>query len=273
VSIAGVRRTSGITSEEISDNDVQQIILEAESEVERLLNTKIIPQTVIEKHDGDMLGTDCETLFLDHAPILQLKECKIDGTSVSAQYIHVYPNSGKLILDDDAQETTWDDDDPKTNVIKYVYGELEPTTTQTETSAAVTSPTEDYSLQVDSTTGFADNDWIRIEGMDGYTETTQIDSISNGSMQVDIVLPHETDSIVTVMTTPRLLYRLVEVIASLMMVAREVGQSYDDIVGYSLEGLQVQLGEPYTQWRETAVQLRKEYDDIIKHYRIKPVVR
>ena len=37
---------------------------------------------------------------------------------------------------------------------------------------------------------------------------------------------------------------------ALMLFGREVGQSFDDITGYSLSELQVQKGEPFTQWRE-----------------------
>lgn len=273
VSIDDVRRTCGLTSTEIDDADVQQVIEEAEAEVSRLLNTSLTPKTVIEVHDGDELGEDSEILLLDHTPVLQIAECKIAGTTVSPKYIHIYKDSGKIVLDDSAEETKFDDDDPKTNVIKYTYGLLEETATQTTTSAAVSSPTTNYSLGVASVTGLADNDWIQVVGMDGSCEITQIENTpANGSFQCDLVLLHENGSIVTKMDAPPLLDRFVQVVASLMLVAREVGQSYDDIVGYSYSGLQVQLGEPYTQWRETALQLRKEYDELRAHYRQKPVV-
>ena len=57
------------------------------------------------------------------------------------------------------------------------------------------------------------------------------------------------------------------------MVARIVGQSYTDTVGYDLGELHVQKGEPYTQWRETAIQLIKERDEMYKMISIRPRVQ
>ena len=50
---------------------------------------------------------------------------------------------------------------------------------------------------------------------------------------------------------------------AISMVARIVGESYTDTVGYGLGELNIQKGEPYTQWRETAVQLIKERDRLM----------
>jgi len=56
------------------------------------------------------------------------------------------------------------------------------------------------------------------------------------------------------------------------MVARIVGQSYTDIVGYNLDELRIQKGEPYTQWRETAAQLIKERDMLLAKIPIRPYI-
>ena len=56
------------------------------------------------------------------------------------------------------------------------------------------------------------------------------------------------------------------------MVARIVGQSYTDIVGYNIGEMRVQKGEPYTQWRETAVQLIKERNDLLGRIKARPCV-
>jgi len=55
-------------------------------------------------------------------------------------------------------------------------------------------------------------------------------------------------------------------------VARVVGQSFDEITGYSLSELSVQKGEPYTQFRETTTQLQKEYNKLLTHFRIRPAI-
>lgn len=274
VGTADVRRCCGIGSDEISDSDIVLLIEEAERETEKFLNASINPKTSIESHDGTELGAAGKILYLNHLPILQVKEIKVDGTTVSPEYVNVFSGSGKMVLSDDAEETEWDDTETKNNVIKYSHGLIEETLTTTETTEGITSPTENYSVKASDITGLNQNDYVRIEGMDGNSEITQVDnSPSNGSFQADIYLTHETSSIITLMTTPKIVDRLIALTASLMLVSREVGQSYDDITGYSVDGLQVQLGEPYTQWRETAVQLRKEFDDIKKHYRKQVTVR
>ena len=84
--------------------------------------------------------------------------------------------------------------------------------------------------------------------------------------------PHENASRVVLMQTPQIVDRLVQVIASLMMVARIVGESYDEIVGYTLGDMIIQKGEPYTQWRETATQLEKEKNSILLHLRQRPAM-
>ena len=59
---------------------------------------------------------------------------------------------------------------------------------------------------------------------------------------------------------------------AIAMVARIVGESYTDIVGYTLGEMSVQKGEPYTQWRETATQLIKERDKILADIKPRPCV-
>ena len=62
------------------------------------------------------------------------------------------------------------------------------------------------------------------------------------------------------------------IFAALAMVGRIVGESYTDIVGYNIEDFRVQKGEPYTQWRETAIQLIKERDLIMSKITIRPYI-
>ncbi|KKL54085.1 hypothetical protein LCGC14_2268970, partial [marine sediment metagenome] len=66
--------------------------------------------------------------------------------------------------------------------------------------------------------------------------------------------------------------KLMNLIASLALVARIVGESYKDIVGYTLSEMSVQKGEPYTQWRETAIQFIRERDDLMSRIKIRPFV-
>ena len=265
VSVADVRRTCGIENDVISDADVTTLITEATKAVEKYLNSAVTPTDVIEHLDTD-LGTGSTIIFTTYSPILSVKQVKVDTTTVSPKYVKVY-RGGKLVLTSDAEETEWNDSDPQANHIKYSYGLLKDSTTETTTTAEITSPTTDYSISVSSTAGLSVDDYIRIYGMDGYSEVTKITLIGSGTITADVYLPHENGSIVNLQEIPTAIDRLIEIITSIMMIARMVGQSYTDIVGYGLEGFNVQKGEPYTQWREAYLELDKERQLLLKSVR------
>jgi hypothetical protein len=272
VTVAAIRRTCGISSSEISDADVTVLITEAEAAVERYLNTAIGAKTKIDMQDAT-LGNAPEYLVLSKNPILTITAITVDGTSVSPKYTKTY-SGGLLQLTDNAEETTWDDSDPQNNIIKYKYGLLEESSTESTLSAAIADGSEStsYTLSITSTSGFSDDDYVKIEGTDGYREVTQLTTVGTGTAEGDIYYPHTNGSRVVKMQVPYLLKRLIEIITSEMMVARIVGESYDEIVGYGLGDMNVQKGEPYTQWRETYKQLDAERKIILKSLRPRPCV-
>ena len=51
---------------------------------------------------------------------------------------------------------------------------------------------------------------------------------------------------------------------------RAEGQSFADITGYTIEGFQVQKGEPFTQFREAIIQLTKQKDELLSRVRSTP---
>ena len=268
--IEDIRRTCGIESSEIEDDDVSRLITEGVEITENYLNTAIQPRLIIESLDGQ-LGSENNIIFTKKMPILRLEQVKVDTTTVSPQYVKIY-SGGKLVLTDDAEETEWDTSELQSNIIKYYYGLLEESRTDTTTSEAITTPTANDILKVTSTNGMKVGQWVRIQGMDGYNEVTQIEAVStvNSTITVDLYYPHENDSIVTIMQYPYRIRRFVEIIVSLMMVARIVGASYKDVVGYGIEEFNVQKGEPYTQWRETYNQLNNERLELKKSIRPMP---
>ena len=268
--VEDIRRTCGIQSTEIEDDDVSRLIQEATAQVESFIGCYIYPKTKIESTEAN-LGIDSEILILSKYPVLSILSCSIDGTSVTPKYIKIYPG-GKLVLTNDAEETTWDDDEPQNNIIKYRCGFLEDDNIETTTTADVTAGSS-TSMSVSNSSELRANDWIRIFGTDGYSETVKISSVTDGTtIVVDLAYPHESGSTIARQIVPFRIKRLVEITTSLMMVARIVGESYKDIVGYGLEGFNVQKGEPYTQWRETQRQLNEERKMLTKHLRPNPVV-
>lgn len=267
-SIEDIRRTTGIGSDIIEDDDVSRLITEGIHTVERYLNTAIVPKTRIEAKDHEN-GLESNLITVDKYPIIKVKAIKIDGTSVSPEYVKIY-RAGAIQLTNEAEVTEFDEGQ-QANVIKYVYGTLEESETSTTTTSATTagSSTE---IPVNSVNGFKANQWIKIVGMDGYEEITQIDSVGESSITAETTQPHEADSDVIIMRIPYEIKRLIEIVTGLMLVARIVGESYTDIVGYGLGEFNVQKGEPYTQWRETYNQLNSERTNLLKTIRPNPVV-
>jgi len=268
ITIASVRRTSGIGSSEISDADVKAIIDECEPQVARYYNTSFTPKEIIEERDGN----ETLRLVLRRNPVLTVRDLYIDGTQEDAANLNVYKSSGKIELNDNATVSTFKSGSKKI-VIKYHYGRLVESSTSTATTAASTASTS-VSLAVSSITDFVDEDWCEIYGMDGYRELFQISGTPSGTTIVadQLVKTHLSGSVVVKLEISDIFTKLMNIFCALGMVARIVGQSYTDIVGYNLGEMRVQKGEPYTQWRETAVQLIKERDKIMATLRPSPIV-
>lgn len=268
ITLDSVRRTAGIASSEISDTDVKAIIDEVEPQIYRHFNTFFVPTEKIEILDGD--GTN--RLKLNQNPILSVRELKIDGTAEDVANLEIYKESGYIWLGSSATSPTFKSGRNEV-VVKYIYGTVEHSSTTTTSSADEVIGT-DVSIVVGSITGFADDDWVEIVGMDGHREVAQINADPSGSTIVvdQLVQTHESGSSVIKLQINENYNKLMNITCALAMVARIVGQSYTDIVGYEISGMRVQKGEPYTQWRETAVQLIKERDRLLSMLSIRPCI-
>lgn len=267
ITVATVRRTVGIGSSEISDVDVEATIAEIESLIPRYFNTQFTPTEKIEVRDGN--GTN--RLILMKNPLLAVRELKIDGATEDPANLHIYKPSGKIVLSTSASTASFIKKQ-RAIVIKYIYGMVEESSTSTTTDADSVAGTS-VALSVVSESGFTADDWVEIYGMDGYKEVAQVSSTAAGTITVDqLVQTHESGSTVVLLQISANFTRLMNLVASISMVARIVGESYTDTVGYSLGALSVQKGEPYTQWRETAVQFIRERDELMRKIKPRPYV-
>jgi len=267
VSISSVRRTAGIASTEISDDDVTAIIAEIEPQIERHFNSVFTPKTIIENR----VGNSTKRLILRRNPVLAVRDLYIYGTQEDTANLTVYKESGKIELNKNATIKTFQKGQT-INVIKYVYGWLEESSTSTATDTASTAGSS-VALSVDSESDFSEDDWVEIYGMDGHREAAQITGTGTGEITVDkLVQTHESGSVVVKLQISPIMSKLMNVCCALAMVARIVGQSYTDIVGYNLGELHVQKGEPYTQWAETARQLIKERDTLMSTIKPRPAI-
>ena len=271
VTIASVRRTAGIGSTEINDDDVSAIISECEPQIERSFNTKFTPTEQLDIREGN--GTT--RLMLGKTPLLVVRELKINGDTEDPAHLNLYRESGKIVLNQDEDLTNSTFKAGATRVaVKYLYGYVEESSTSSTTSAAEVAGTS-VSIALASITDFSDNDWVEIKGMDGYSEIAQIDGTPGaGAIVVDqLIYSHVLGSTVTKMQVSEIFKKLMNYACAISMVARIVGQSYTDTVGYGLGELNIQKGEPYTQWRETATQLIRERDRLMGTSKAQGILR
>ena len=267
ITIASVRRTVGIDSSEISDDDVTAVIAECEPQVERHFNSVFTPKQVIEYHDGNATNR----MFLKRNPVLAVRDLYIDGDQEDVANLIITKGSGKIELNSDSTISTFKKG-TKRNVVKYIFGWLEESSTSTTTDTASVVGTS-VELSVASESGFEEDDWVEIYGMDGYKEAAQVTATDTGSITVDkLVYTHESGSVVVKLQVLKVFEKLMNYCCAIAMVARIVGQSYTDIVGYNISEMHVQKGEPYTQWRETATQLIKERDKILGEIYPRPCI-
>lgn len=259
IDVASVRRTCGIQSTEISNDDVNSTITEVEAQIPRYFNTFYVATERIDILDGD--GTN--RLLLDKNPLLNVRELKIDGTTEDPANLIIYKDSGYIYLGTEATTSTFKLGRSKV-AVKYLYGTMDYSTTKTTTSAAEVAGTS-VSVGVVDSSSFSENDWIEIYGMDGKREVAQISSVTDGTTIVldQLVQTHESGSTVVKLEINETFVKLMNIVAGIALVARIIGQSYDDNTGYTLGELSIQKGEPYTQWRETANQLIKERNEIM----------
>ena len=266
--VAEVRRICGIAAAEISDTDVGLMIVDAEAKIPRFFNTYFKPTEVIEINDGE--GTSRH--HLEKNPVLGVRALKIDGTTVDPDDLELQKESGYIFLGTGAEVPTFSS---KRNsvVVKYVYGSVIHSQTVSTTSSAATIAGTGVSVSVASETGFAENDWVEILGMDGYREAAKITATGVGSITLDqLVLTDESGSSIVKLEVEHIFIELMNTVCAIACVARIIGQSYTDIVGYTLAEMHVQKGEPYTQWRETANQLIRLREDIMSRISIRPAI-
>jgi len=266
--ISEVRRVSGVDSTLVSDADITSEITLTEKRLDRYLNTTFQPLTVQEIYDG----TGTSKLILNKGHIVKIRNLEIDDTAVTIDYIYVYRQSNIIRLSSSAEETVFKTNKPQRVWIEYDYAKMEETSVNTTTTAAASAGSS-IVLAVNDETGFTTNDYIAIYGSDKFYEIAKITATSTSQITVDTLSnSHVSGSKIVLMQVPDTIKDLTNILASLRLVARVVGASFDEITGYTLGDMAIQKGEPYTQWRETSERLIKERDLLLTHVRIQPSI-
>jgi len=250
-----VRRASGAPTSLISDTLIEGAITIVEKEMQRWMNTAFKPTQKIEHRDGNSLPR----LFTLKNPLLSVRALTLNKTTtITPAYVNWEKQSGKVELTNDAEAGNFTSGQNNT-FIKYLYGLLEASTTETTSSAATTAGSS-VSITVADITDFADEDWIEIEGMDGNQEVAQISGDPSGSTIIvdQLVQAHESESTIVKLQIPYFIKRYMEIEAAIYIAIYAIGGTYTFNTSYSLGELQVNKGEPYPQWREVIQRMINE---------------
>ncbi len=265
MTVAQARVVSGITSTLIDDSDMTELIEDVEYQVEKFLNCNFTPSVEIDVVDGNFKSV----IFTKKSPLLTVRSLVTNDTTMDLTNIET-KRGGLIRLTSDSTIPVFTFK-RKSVIIKYVHGHVEwDKLTGTETDAAAIVGTS-IALSVTSETGFATGDWIEVFGTDGFREAAQITGTSSGTITVDqLVQSHNSGSIVRLLKIDKTFEKLIKIYVGIAANVRAEGQSFADITGYTIEGFQVQKGEPFTQFREAIIQLTKQKDELLRKVRGMP---
>jgi len=267
VTVAEARVVSGISSTLISDNDMTELIEDIEYQVESYLNCNLTPASEIDSSDGNAKPTS----FTNRAPLLSLRELRINDVDVDITTVD-FKKSGyiRLLFENGATEATFSRFRKKV-FIRYVHGRVAWDKLTETTSTAALAVGTSVNIAVASETGFAVNDWIEIKSMDGNIEAARITATSSNQITVDeLVFAHETSALIRLLKIDLKILRMIKVLVAIAAITRAVGQSFDEITGYSINEFQVQKGEPFTQFREAIIRFDQQAKDLFSKIRPTP---
>lgn len=268
ISVANVRTACGAPTKLASNTDIEHAIEIVEEDMAQWMNTKFVPTQKIDILDGN----DTDRVVLRKNPVLSVRELKSNDVSITVSALHISKESGVIRLGEDAESSTFTEKYKKVWV-KYLYGLLEESSTSTDTTAATTAGTS-VAISVSSITGFADEDWIEVYGMDGHREVAQINTDPSGStITVDqLVQTHESGSVVVLLQCPYNIKRSMELEAGIYIALMAMGSTYTFNTSYTIGDFTTNLGVPYPHFSTQFSSMVKERDMRMKRIRIRPCI-
>lgn len=244
-----------------------QMIEEIEYQAEHYLNRSFAPLTVIDVQDGNSMNA----IFTDHSPLLALISLKSNDISIDVENTRT-TRGGRIRINTANGNVPGVFTRLKEGVvIKYLTGDLAwDRQTQTTTTSATTVGSS-VAIPVSDESSFSTNNYIEITGTDKTTEAAKITGTSSNTITVDnLYRAHESGSLVNLLKLDLTIRRYMEVLVAIGANIRAVGESFDDITGYTIGEFQVQKGEPFTQFREAINQFIKERDILERKIGSKP---
>jgi len=267
ITVEEVRVNAGyFDTDTMSDSRIGTIISAVENEVEKYLNTALSPKARVDILDGNGL----DRIFLSKNPVLRINSITSDGDTITPSKVHLYPQSGMVVLGDDAEVGSFVVEQ-KSVIVEYIYGYLHESSTSTTTTASTSAGTS-VALSVNDESGFAVGDWVMIYGTDGHREGAEITSTGTGSITVDkLVYSHASSSKVVLLETLPTAKEYMIVESAIRLITAVIGLTSTETTSYTLGDFSATKGEPYAQWNATLRALKARKEDLKIRLRPRPV--
>lgn len=265
ISVTDVRTACGAPTSLVTDTEITHVISIVESKTSKWLNASFTPTRRIDIFDGNGFAY----FFTMKNPLLALRSLISDGTTLALANIDFYKNSGKVALSGDSDLSSFVVEQ-KSVFVEYYHGLMENSTTTTDTDTDAVAGTS-VTLSVVDETGFATDDWVEIIGNDGYQECAKVTATGTDEITVDkLIYSHESGSIVTLLQTPVVIQRFMELEAGIYISINAMGSTYTFNVNYTIGDFDVSKGVPYPHFTTQFEKMTKERAGLLKQLRPRP---
>lgn len=248
----------GVTTTEISETKLGEILLDAEAEVDRIIKTTCNPKNKIKI----LTGNNNNYLYIHDVPFLTVQEIMINDTEIDLEDVR-FNQEGKILLLNTAAQTKFYTETEPNIAVKYIYGWLEEELI-TETASELEAGS-DVTITLSDVSDLDEGDYIKIIGTDGYSEWTKIKTIDTDTKEitVDLIYNHKAGSNLYLGNVPRIVQKLTAVIGGIMGAVFMMGDTYTFATSYSIPDYSVTKGVPYPHFVKVLDDLTKERDFLI----------
>lgn len=246
----------GVLESDIGSETLNNILIEAMAEVDKTIKTTCNPRTEF----LNFTGNNSRQYTIQQGPLLTVKNIRISDTDITSTN-YKYDKTGNILLLNTAEQFFIAAQQPNVT-IKYVYGWLD-VAQPLDTLNAIEVGTD--TVELSDVENFVKGDWIRIVGMDGNEEWTQITSVDkdNSTITANFIYTHELGSSIYKGEVPGIIRKLTAVIGGIMGAVKMMGGTYNFATSYSVPDYTISKGEPYPAFVKILDDLNKEYQIIL----------
>jgi hypothetical protein len=268
ITLADVRRSSGVPSSLVSDAQVNSSIPIIQDLVAKWLNASFTPTEVIEIQDGNGLPR----FFTRHNPLLSVKYCKSDDTVLNVAELNTYKPSGMIYLGINSNMGSFVAK-RNTLIIKYIHGLVEENPNVKTTLLTASIAGTSVNLAVASSTAFSVSDWVEIYNVDGHREVAQVTNKGAGFIVVDeLILTHSLGSTIVKVQIGNTIKRFMELEASIYVGISALGSSYLFNKSYTLGDFTTSKDGGAEHWTSLLKANIQERDYLKQTIKIRPAI-